>query len=190
MSDSLEPQPLSRSAQPAHCLRRSAAVMARVPAFGRARAELLLLAVGLASRLGPGVLAQGVLECHCSADACTKDTLVESTGSGMPCTVGTDGVLDHRIYVRAGAPPPPSPYPPCRAAALPKSAEPRRGSHRSRARCKRLKLQRQWAEGGVAARGGRSHFHAPGLAARPDPATPRRRRSTTNKRSRPWTWRA
>jgi hypothetical protein len=73
--------------------------MARVPAFGRAGAELLLLVVGLVSQLGPGLCAK----CECSADACTKDTLVVS-GTSTPCVVGADGVLGHNIHVRAGAP--------------------------------------------------------------------------------------
>ena len=44
--------------------------MAKAPTAGRA-GGLLLLAVGLASQLGPGLCEI----CECSADACTKDTL-------------------------------------------------------------------------------------------------------------------
>ena len=206
MSDSLEPQPLSRSAQPADCLRRSATVdMAKAPTAGRA-GGLLLLAVGLASQLGPGLCEI----CECSADACTKDTLHFMTSvyinnenspevpkprnewqdTSTPCAVGADGVLDHDIDVRAGAP---RRRPPARHAAQQpcRSARSRCEARvASQPRTMQVASQRQGAEGGVAAQGGRSQFHAPGLAARPDPATPRRRRSTTKTRSRPWIWRA
>ena len=35
--------------------------------------------------------------CVCSADVCTKDTLVDASAPGNACAVGTDGALDHSI---------------------------------------------------------------------------------------------
>ena len=123
--------------------------MARVPAFGRARAELLLLAVGLASRLGPGHCAW----CECSADACTKDTLVVYLDTSTPCAVGADGVLGHTIEVRAGAPRrrPPARHVPCISLAGARGAE---AGVASQPRTMQAALQRhgtEGAEGDVAA---------------------------------------
>ena len=65
--------------------------------FGRARRGLVLLAASLAAQLGPG----HCLTCTCSADACTKDTLISGD---TPCVVDGAGVLDHSIHVRAARP--------------------------------------------------------------------------------------
>ena len=114
--------------------------------------------------------------CECSADACTKDTLHFMTSvyinnenspevpkprnewqdTSTPCAVGADGVLDHDIWVRAGAGRAP-------AAAAPLPAMPRSslaGAHAAEAgvasqpRTMQAASQRQGAEGGVAAQGG------------------------------------
>jgi hypothetical protein len=66
--------------------------------FGWARGGLALLTVGLAAQLGPA----HCLTCTCSADACTKDTLVSGD---TPCVVDGTGVLDHSIEVRPRARP-------------------------------------------------------------------------------------
>ena len=139
--------------------------MARVLTFGRVRAEILLLAIGLASQLGPGLCAK----CECSADACTKDTLVE-TDISTPCIVGADGVLDYHIYVRAGAPRrrPPARHVPCSSLAGARAADARQAAGvASQPRTMQAASQRQAGRGG---RGGPgrtqplscarpSHFH-------------------------------
>ena len=63
--------------------------------------------------------------CVCSANVCTKDTLVDASALGNACAVGTDGALDHNIQAcpeeplspgalprLPTAPPPQPPQPP------------------------------------------------------------------------------
>jgi hypothetical protein len=91
-------------------------------------------------------------DCECSADACTKDTLVER-GTSTPCAVGADGVLGHTINVRAG--------------------EPRRRPRARHAAQQPCRSARSRCEAGGRGGTGGPGRTQPLSCARPDPATPR-----------------